>query len=137
MSWTYRNRPYKKMPDTNKYTGFIYEITYLPTGQKYIGRKRFWEFKKTKIGVREKTRTKTRKKFKWTVKESNWKNYFSSNDFLKKNATEKNTKRRILRLCKTKTEMTYWEVKYQFTKGVLESDEWLNKNILGKFFKTE
>jgi len=26
------------------------------------------------------------------------------------------------------------ECKYQFTLGVIESNEWLNDNILGKFF---
>lgn len=136
MSWVYRNKPLTKAPDSNKYIGFIYEMTYLPTGQKYIGRKRFWEFKKTKIGVREKARTKTRKKHKWVVKESNWKNYKSSSEILK-NVPINQLERKILKLCRTKKEMSYYEEKYQFSKGVLESDKWLNGNIRGVYFRKD
>jgi hypothetical protein len=135
--WKYRNKELKIAPDSDKYIGFIYEMTYKPTGQKYIGRKRFWLFKKTRIGKKEKALTKTRKTFKYVPKETDWKNYFSSNQFLMDNATKKNTDRKILRMCKSKTEMTYYECKYQFCNGVLESDKWLNGNILGKIFKTE
>ena len=31
--------------------------------------------------------------------------------------------------------MTYYETQLQFTKKVLESDKFLNDNILGKFYK--
>ena len=30
--------------------------------------------------------------------------------------------------------LTYFECKYQFIYGVLENEEWINNNILGKFF---
>ena len=33
-----------------------------------------------------------------------------------------------------KKHLTYLECKHQFTLGVLESSEYLNDNILGKFF---
>jgi hypothetical protein len=43
--------------------------------------------------------------------------------------------RRILKICFSKTELTYQEVKHQFQYAVLESDQWLNGNIMGKFFR--
>jgi hypothetical protein len=34
-------------------------------------------------------------------------------------------------------ELTYFETKYQFLREVLEKDEYLNGNILGRFFKVK
>ena len=43
--------------------------------------------------------------------------------------------RTILKICFSKTELTYQEVKHQFELGVLENDMYLNGNILGRFYK--
>ena len=41
----------------------------------------------------------------------------------------------ILKLCKSKKELTYYENKYLFQYGVLEdSTKWINDNIQGRFF---
>ena len=64
------------------------------------------------------------------------KNFYSSNDILK--AAHKAgilIKRYIVKICYSKTELTYYETKYQFNKEVLEKEEYLNGNILGKFYK--
>ena len=62
--------------------------------------------------------------------------YYSSNLVLKNLHKEGcPIKREILRICYTKTELSYYETKYQFVNEVLESDEWLNGNILGRFYK--
>ena len=43
--------------------------------------------------------------------------------------------RTIIKICFSKTELTYQETKAQFQHEVLERDNWLNGNILGRFYK--
>lgn len=134
--WIYDNKKILTLDDIgNDYVGFIYELTYLPTNQKYIGRKSLWNKRRQKIGKGEKEKTKTRKKYKEVIKESNWKNYFSSNEFLKENSNESNTERKILKFCKNLTEMSYFEAKFLFCSEALERDDYLNSNIDGRYFK--
>ena len=38
-------------------------------------------------------------------------------------------------ICYNRTMMTYYETMLQFKENVLESDKFLNDNILGKFYK--
>ena len=45
--------------------------------------------------------------------------------------------REIIQFVFNKKLLTYFECKYQFQLGVLESNEWLNTNILGKFFSKD
>ena len=40
-------------------------------------------------------------------------------------------------ICYSQMELTYQEVKHQFKYEVLEKDEYLNQNILGRFYKTK
>ena len=42
--------------------------------------------------------------------------------------------REIIHFVPNKKLLTYFECKYQFIYGVLENEEWINNNILGKFF---
>lgn len=110
----------------DKYHGFVYIIT-CPDGRKYIGRKTFW-FMRKKPG--DKRRSKL---------ESDWKKYYGSNEeikeYIKTNGTT-NFKREILSLHVTKGEMNYTEIKEQFLRGVLETDDYMNDNINGKYFKS-
>ena len=110
----------------DKYHGFVYIIT-CPDGRKYIGRKTFW-FMRNKPG--DKRRSKL---------ESDWKKYYGSNEeikeYIKTNGTT-NFKREILSLHVTKGEMNYTEIKEQFLRGVLETDDYMNDNINGKYFKS-
>lgn len=110
----------------DKYHGFVYIIT-CPDGRKYIGRKTFW-FMRKKPG--DKRRSKL---------ESDWKKYYGSNEeikeYIKTNGTT-NFKREILSLHVTKGEMNYTEIKEQFLRGVLETDEYVNDSINGKYFKS-
>jgi uncharacterized protein YqgQ len=46
-------------------------------------------------------------------------------------------KREILLICYSATELTYQEVKHQFKYEVLEKENYLNANILGRFYKTK
>ncbi len=45
--------------------------------------------------------------------------------------------REIIHLVPNKKLLTYYETKYQFIYGVLESSEWLNTNILAKFYSKD
>jgi hypothetical protein len=71
--------------------------------------------------------------------ESDWKKYYGSNEeikeYIKTNGTT-NFKREILSLHVTKGEMNYTEIKEQFLRGVLETDDYMNDNINGKYFKS-
>ena len=69
-----------------------------------------------------------------TYVESNWLNYTGSNAESKKWKIE-NCYREIIYICYNRTMMSYYETKLQFTNDVLESDKFLNDNILGKYYK--
>jgi hypothetical protein len=128
--------------DPTQYEGYIYMTTNLETGRSYIGKKNFFHKNNIKLGKKElaalpitRGRTKTTK---LVVKSSDWKTYYGSaqeiKEDLKKYPKDKFV-RVILRLCKSKKELTYFECKYLFQYGVLEnSTQWVNDNILGKFF---
>ena len=123
MSWYYNENLYDDTPE--EYQGFVYEITELATNKKYIGKKNFW---KPKILPK----TKSRKRKIRTRTESDWRSYFGSSGLLSERLDkygEKSFKRVILRLCKSKCEMSYYESKLQFEKDVLLSDEYYNEFI--------
>jgi len=122
--WIYEGNEFTSdMIDDN--FGFVYEITDLDNGKKYIGKKWFWNTRK-----RPPLKGKTRKRiFKI---ESDWKDYFGSSDEVKSLVEESGRERfnrKILRLCKTKGECTYFEAKLQFEKDVLLKDEYYNEFI--------
>ena len=107
------------------YQGFVYEITELSTGKKYIGKKFFWKPKILPI-------TKTRKRRQRTTVQSDWREYFGSNQELKlliEHTGVDNYYRNILVLCRNKSECAYWEAKIQFEKDVLLRNEYYNEFI--------
>lgn len=124
----------------NDWYGYVYITLHLKTGKEYIGKKAFWHSKTKKLGKKEllnlpvtRGRKPTSKK---TIIESDWKTYYGSADEVKSLPKEE-LKRYLLKLCKTKKELTYWETKLLFSYGVLEDDKYINNNILGSFFKTD
>jgi hypothetical protein len=123
MTWLYKDLPFTDTPE--EFQGFVYQITELDTGKKYIGKKFFWRPKTLPI-------TKTRKRRVKTRVESDWRVYYGSSQEVKLLVEEKGTekfKREILRLCETKGECSYYEAKLQFEKDVLLSDEYYNEFI--------
>lgn len=116
MDWTYKN---KKITDiVPGKIGFIYIITELDTGKKYIGKKNFYFGKGKK------------------QKESDWKKYWGSNKELKSNIKNNpsNYKRHIIMFCERAKELSYREAELLFKHKVLESNKYYNSNILGKFY---
>lgn len=123
MTWYFEENEYNETPDS--YQGFVYRITELDSGKKYIGKKNFWKPKILPV-------TKTRKRKKRTIVESDWKKYYGSNAMVKElleTRGEIGFHREILHLCKTKGEMSYMEAKLQFKFDVLLSDDYYNEFI--------
>jgi hypothetical protein len=129
----------------NDYEGYIYMTTILDTGRSYIGKKNFFHKNNVKLGKKELANLPVARGKKPTkkliIKESDWKTYYGSaqeiKDSIKLYSKERIT-RIVLRLCKTKKELTYYECKYLFQYGVLETQgRWVNDNIQGRFFSKD
>ena len=120
MNWTYQGNKIDTISD--EYEGFVYLITNLKTGQKYIGKK-LAKFKTTKPPL------KGRKNKRRGYKESDWKDYWGSSDRLYADVQSlgpENFTREILYFCKSRAEMSYIEAREQFDRRVLETDEYYN-----------
>lgn len=121
--------------------GFVYMMNYL--GGKsgimysYIGKKNFYSKRKKKFGKKALAAITDKRTKKYeTVIKLDYENYFSSNKELKQAYKDgKMIHRTILKICFSKSELTYQETKAQFKHEVLERDYYLNGNILGKFYK--
>ena len=121
--WQYNQKEFTQTPE--EYQGFVYEIRELSTNKKYIGKKNFWRPKTLPKNSKRSRRVKTRV-------ESDWRKYYGSNVELQKLVEQSGSEgfeRIILRLCKTKGEMSYYEAKLQFEKDVLLNDEYYNEFI--------
>lgn len=123
--WYYENKEFTP-EQIGKNKGFVYLITELDTGKQYIGQKVFHN----KV-VKKPLKGKTNKRH--SIKESNWQEYYGSNDELKLLVEEKgisNYKREILRLCKSKSEMNYYESFEIFNRhALLYPDKFYNRWI--------
>jgi hypothetical protein len=131
--------------DSTQYEGYIYMTTNLETNRSYIGKKNFFHKTNVKLGKKELanlpvTRGRT-KQTKLVVKPSDWKTYYGSSQEIKedlKKYPKDKFVRVLLKLCKSKKSLTYYENKYLFQYGVLEDPkQWINDNIQGRFFSSD
>jgi len=131
--------------DPTQYEGYIYMTTNLETNRSYIGKKNFFHKTNVKLGKKELaalpvTRGRT-KQTKLVVKPSDWKTYYGSSQEIKedlKKYPKDKFVRVLLKLCKSKKSLTYYENKYLFQYGVLEDPKkWINDNIQGRFFSSD
>lgn len=120
--WYFNNKKFESN-DICNYIGYVYQIQD-PNGKKYIGKKKF--FSTTK-----KSPLKGAKRKRTFVKESDWQNYYGSNEELKSLVVgrEHEYRRDILHLCNSLGEMSYVEAKIQFQYDVLLKDEFYNSFI--------
>ena len=131
--WTYQGSTFTSA-DIDNFFGFVYLITNLQTGKKYIGRKYFTQRRKPRGGKRRVT------------SESDWKKYYGSSPELKadvKRLGKEVFKREIISLHKTLGKVNYEETKQLFLNNVLTeslddgSPAYYNSNILGRYMKKD
>jgi hypothetical protein len=137
--WSYQGQDFESSMIPEGAEGFVYEMQAIINGKlvRYIGKKNFYSTTKKRMGKRAVAQLQDKRTKKYTMqKKLSYLDYYSSNAELK--AAHKagiDIRRYIIKICFSKTELTYYETKYQFVRGVLESDEFLNGNILGRFYK--
>lgn len=125
--WHYNGKPVDKHPEDA--VAFVYLLIF-EDGSSYIGKKSLVSTRRKKLaGKTRRTVTKS---------ESNWKSYLSSSDEVKFRIKvgEKLVTREILRWCRTLAEATYWELYEQMVRHVLLSDNWLNKWVAVRLYKS-
>ena len=129
--WTYNNKPFNS-DMIEDYIGFVYEVYDTEAKMKYIGKKNFWS-KVTKPPL------KGKKNKRRSLKESDWKSYYGSSEEVKslvENTGEWRFKRKIIRLCKTLGEMSYYEMKEQLDNDVLlKPKKYYNAFVGGKIHR--
>ena len=129
MSWTYQNQVVDALPEDC--VGFVYVITNVITGRRYIGKKLAKFSKTTYRTVRLKNGKKKRKKIRSKI-DSDWQDYYGSSPELTRDVQQLGTEnfaREILFFCQSKSECSYIEAREQFNHRVLESDDWYNGHI--------
>lgn len=129
--WIYNGKEFTS-DMIDKYVGFVYCLTDISSGKKYIGKKKFWS-KITKPPLKGKTRKRKE------LKESNWMTYCGSNPETMALAEEHGVQRfhrEILHLCNSLGEMSYIELKEQVDRCVLLSDDYYNGIIQCRIHKS-
>jgi hypothetical protein len=133
-NWTYKKKEFTSEMIKENF-GFIYLITNITTGKLYIGKKQFHSYRKIK--------QKGKKNRKLVIKESDWKKYHGSSKHLREDLDKDGLDkfdRTMIKICKTKWELTYYEAAEQFKRQVLLKKDkkgervYYNENILNKFF---
>lgn len=128
--WLYHNTTEQfNEEDIQDHYGFVYLITHISTGRKYIGKKFF---------TKSKTRQVKGKKKKSRVS-SDWLTYWGSNEVLKEEVKQNGEDaytREILHLCKSRSECSYWETFEIFYRHALLSESYYNSWVTCKIHKS-
>ena len=131
--WIYEGEPFTT-DDIGDQFGFVYLITNLQSGKKYIGRKYFWQKRKPRGGKRRVTT------------ESDWKRYYGSSDELKadrKLLGNQLFKREIISTHPTGGKVNFEETRQLFLNNVLTESltdgtpAYYNSNILGRYYRKD
>jgi len=137
--WSYQGQDFENSMIPEGAVGFVYEMQAVIDGKlvRYIGKKNFYSTTKKKFGKKAVSSMQDKRAKKYTIqKKLSYEVYYSSNSVLKDaHKAGINIRRYILKICYSAMELTYYETKFQFVREVLESDEFLNGNILGRFYK--
>ena len=128
LNWQHNGKDFTEDLIGDNY-GFVYQITNLTNGRKYIGKKFFYSAKTKQVKGKK-------KKYKAP---SDWQTYYGSSDNLKQDVLQLGQecfRREILHLCQSKGECGYLEAKEQFIRGVMESDDYYNTWIMVRVRKS-
>ena len=126
-SWRFNDSVLTQPPDGA--IGFVYLITRLDTGRKYIGKK-LLKFSRTK--------TINGKKKRHTI-DSDWQTYYGQNTELQQDVKEfgtQNFSRDILKFCYSKSECNYEETRLIFEHRALMTDDYYNSWVQCKITKS-
>ncbi len=129
--WMYRGKEFTSDMIGDQ-VGFVYVITRLSDGKKYVGKKLF-------ISNRSLPPLKGKKRRRRVVKESDWMTYYGSSEEVKGLVEElgpESFKREILHLGCSKSELSYLEAKEQFDRGVLLDESYYNGIINCKIHRS-
>lgn len=120
MTWYYEGQPVTELPADCE--AFVYIITNLENGRKYVGKK-LAKFKKSRPPLKG----KTRRRIEWI--ESDWRNYWGSSDHLNQDVAHlgaEKFRREILHYCPSRGVASYLEMLEQVKRNVLASDDYYN-----------
>ena len=129
MTWLYEQQPITELPADC--VGFVYLITNNLTGRKYIGKKLAKFSKTTYKVVKQKNGIKKKKRIRSKI-DSDWQQYYGSSAELSADIEKLGTDnftREILFYCNSKSECSYVEAREQFSRRVLESQDYYNGHI--------
>ena len=128
-TWTHGGETVAQLPEDC--VGFVYIVTNTVSGRMYVGKK-LARFKTTRYKMHtQKNGKKIRKKIRGAVA-SDWQEYYGSSDQLNRDVESLGRdqfRREILYYCRSKAECNYIEAREQFTRKVLESDQYYNGHI--------
>lgn len=115
--WVYNDKEFTE-DMIGEAVGFVYLIYNETLEKSYIGKKLF---------TKSKSYQKNKKKKKKRVT-SGWQSYYGSNKELQEDVKKQYyiIKRTILRLCYSKSELSYYETKLIFENDCLLSEDWYN-----------
>ena len=136
MTWCYQEKEIIELPEDC--VGFVYLITNIATGRMYIGKKLAKFSRTTYRIVKLKNGNKKRKKIRNKIN-SDWQQYYGSSSNLPEDINTQGTdnfRREILYYCKSKAECSYIEAREQFSRRVLESDDYYNGHIQVRVHKS-
>lgn len=132
--WVHEGKCMEEPPEG--YYGFIYLIVD-DKGNKYWGKKAFTHKKKTALS--KKARVGTRKRVKVQQVDSKWMSYWGSCkpllEYIKNRGGTHGFSRYVLKLCKNRSALTYWETHVLFENRVLFREDTWNGHILSRFYK--
>lgn len=135
--WKYQGEILNEAPEGC--AGFVYKISEVSTGKFYIGKKAFTHKTKKTLSRKARIALGGRKRIERGVKDSNWLKYWGSCQPLLQYMDELGSKdgfdREVLKICRDKSSLSYYELKYMIEERVLFRDDCWNSNVAGKYFK--
>lgn len=139
VNWTLNKKEVTKIDQLPaEVVGFVYKITNTTNNKIYYGKKTVRSVKKKKLTKTEKLIPENKRKtYKYVFSESSgWKKYTGSNDQLNEDIAKGDKyKKEIIKLCYSKAEMTYEEIKLIVCTDCLKDTNCYNAWVSAKVFK--